>query len=153
MVTMDQIFILIHVLSVIAWVSTLPIAIILRKSMDKMSELSDIRKVGELVKVNTYLSIGGMVGILISGGALVGPDWFQFSGELWLPLKQVIFVIAVVVGLYFTRKRNDVFVETLENEDSGKEDIISSFKDLEMVSHIVLTLVFINIILGILKPF
>lgn len=106
-------------------------------------------------------SIGGhlgVLGILISGGAMAsipsGPQWGWFNFQLypWLALKQILFLILLVlVGI--SMKRSIAFKKRLQQEDDVPgTDTTDKWKSAYWMTMAVYILVVINTVLGLTKP-
>ena len=136
------------------WLSTLPMAIILNRaiSINKDNSKSQLRFYG-LSKFIIYITITCIILIFITGNYLEDDSWFNFSsGNIWLALKQVFFILLVIsiililltVGLRFTRHLK-------ENYDL--EVIHKEFTRSMMITHFSALIILINTFLAVTKPF
>ena len=136
------------------WLSTLPKAIILNRaiSINKDNSKSQLRFYG-LSKFIIYITITCIILIFITGNYLADDSWFNFSsGNIWLALKQVFFILLVIsiililltVGLRFTRHLK-------ENYDL--EVIHKEFTRSMMITHFSALIILINTFLAVTKPF
>ena len=154
-----EVFYWIHIVSYIAWLLAFVGSLFYGAKVQAEEDAVQKRKFMRAERFTT--SIGahvGALGILISGGALAsipsGPQWGWFSFQLypWLALKQLIFVvILVLVG--FSIKRSVAFKKRMRQE----EDVLSSetsdkWSKAYRMSLAVYLLVVVNTILGLWKP-
>lgn len=102
----------------------------------------------------------GALGILISGGAMAsipsGPKWgwFNFEEYAWLGVKQVLFlIILVLVG--FSIKRSIAYKKQArsEEEDTVSQEARAKWTKAYKLSLVVYILVLVNTLLGLFKPF
>ena len=99
---MINIFRILHIFFASMTLALLPVALILLGRMKRAkgtpAELVTMSNLNFLGK--TMGMIGGL-GILITGGALVGIEsykWFSFSDFPWLAWKQTIFVLILIIN-------------------------------------------------------
>ena len=99
---MTNLFRILHIFFASMTLALLPVAIIMmgkmKRSKGTPAELTTMSNLNLLGK--TMGMIGGL-GILITGGALVGIEsykWFSFSEFPWLAWKQTIFVIILIIN-------------------------------------------------------
>lgn len=150
----------IHIISYILWlvafVSSLLLGFKVRAEPDAVKKRTFMRFERLATSIGGNL---GALGILISGGALAsipsGPQWgwFQFQLYPWLSLKQILFVIILVL-IGFSIKRSVAFKRRMSRENGvpstkTSEKWAGAFR----VSMAVYILVVINTILGFTKPF
>lgn len=156
-----QVFYWIHVVSYIAWLAAFAGSMIFAYKVGKAYKTPDEKRFMKLERRTT--SIGahlGALGILISGGALAsvpgGPQWgwFNFMLYPWLALKQLIFILILVL-VVFSIKRSITFKKMLKNEDSDPliDATRRAWKRAYNMSLVVYVLVVVNTILGLAKPF
>jgi uncharacterized membrane protein len=155
-----QIFYWVHIVSYISWLVAFAGSLFYASKVRSEDDAVKKRKFMRSERLST--SIGahiGALGILISGGAMAsipsGPQWgwFSFQAHSWLAVKQVIFIIILVlVGLSI--KRSVAFKKQLKQEDgvlstNTSEKWASAYR----MSLIVYILVVINTFLGLTKIF
>jgi hypothetical protein len=154
-----QIFYWIHIVSYIIWllafVGSLFYGVKVRRENDAVLKRKLMRLERQITSIGAHI---GALGILISGGVMSsipsGPRWGWFDIQLypWLTLKQVLFIIILVlVGLSI--KRSVAF----KKKRKRKEDILSpetseQWNSAYRMSMSVYILVVINTLLGLFKP-
>jgi len=154
------IFYWIHIISYITWllafVGSLFFAWKAGKAYQTGQELTYMRFERKSTSLGAHI---GALGILISGGALAsipsGPGWgwFDFEQHAWLGVKQVLFLlILVLVG--FSIKRSIAFKKHLRNREDDTLDVSGreKWKKAYTLSMVVYSLVVLNTILGLFKP-
>lgn len=157
---MYHIFYWIHIVSYIAWLLGFVASTIFAVKVWGEDDAVKRRKSMRAERLAT--NIGGhfgALGILISGGAMAsipaGPQWGWFSFQLypWLAVKQVLFlIILVLVG--FSIKRGIAFKKKMKGEkDVMSTDTSKKWRSAYRISLIVYILVVVNTILGLTKPF
>jgi hypothetical protein len=99
---MTNLFRILHIFFASMVIVLLPVAILMRGRMKRTkgtpAELTTMSNLNLLGK--TMGMIGG-IGILVTGGALVGIEsykWFSFSEFPWLAWKQTLFVIILIIN-------------------------------------------------------
>lgn len=155
------IFYWVHIVSYIAWLLAFAGSLYFAYRAGKSFKTPDEKRFVLLERKAT--SIGahvGALGILISGGAMAsipsGPgwSWFNFEQYAWLGVKQVLFLlILVLVG--FSIKRSVNFKKLLKSEDNDllSDETRRGWKRAYDLSMIVYALVVFNTVLGLYKPF
>lgn len=156
---MYQIFYWVHVVSYIAWLAAFLVSTFLALKVNGEEDAVKKRKFMRSERLAT--SIGGhlgALGILISGGALAslpaGPQWgwFNFQMYPWLAVKQLIFVIILIlVGV--SMKKSIAFKRQLREEEVMKTETSDKWGAAYKLSLAVYILVVVNTILGLTKPF
>lgn len=156
-----NIFYWVHIVSYISWLLAFAGSLFFAWKAGKAFQTDSESKFMKLERKST--SIGahlGALGILISGGAMAsipsGPQWGWFNFELhsWLAIKQAIFfIILILVG--FSIKRSVAFKKELKAEDGERvgDDTRKKWRKAYNMSLIVYTLVVVNTLLGLFKPF
>ena len=156
-----SIFYWIHIVSYIAWLAAFVGSMFFAWKTGKAFQTPKEKKFMKFERLAT--SIGahlGALGILISGGAMAsipgGPKWgwFNFEDYAWLSVKQVLFlVILVLVG--FSIKRSIAFKKQArsEEEDTVSLEARDKWNKAYKLSLVVYLLVLVNTLLGLFKPF
>lgn len=156
-----QVFYWIHVVSYISWVLAFIVsvffAIKVRSEDDAIKKRSFMRSERLATNIGAHI---GAVGILISGGAMAsipsGPQWgwFPFQDHTWLAVKQLIFIIILVL-VFFSIKRSRAFKERLKQEEGNvlSTETSEKWSSAYRMSLIVYFLVLVNTFLGLTKPF
>jgi uncharacterized membrane protein len=157
---MYQIFYWVHIVSYIAWLLAFVMSTIY--AMKVRSEDDAVKRRKSMRSERLATSIGGhlgALGILISGGAMAsvsgGPQWGWFNFEFypWLAVKQVIFlIILVMVGISI--KKSMAFKKKMKREkDVMTTETSEKWRKAYRWSLAVYILVVVNVILGLTKPF
>ncbi len=156
-----EIFYWIHIVSYISWLAAFVLSMFFAWKVGRAYQTDNEKKFMRSERLAT--SIGahlGALGILISGGAMAsipaGPKWgwFNFGDFAWLGVKQVLFLlILVLVG--FSIKRSVAFKKQLRNEegDIPGPEARSRWNGAYRLSLVVYLLVLVNTLLGLAKPF
>lgn len=156
-----QIFYWIHIVSYILWLIAFVGSMFFAWKVGKAYQSADEKKFMKFERLST--SIGahlGALGILISGGAMAsipsGPKWgwFNFEQFAWLGVKQVLFLlILVLVG--FSIKRSVAYKKQVRDEEGGQisPEARMKWSSAYKMSLIVYILVLVNTLLGLAKPF
>lgn len=153
------VFYWIHIVSYITWLLAFVVSAFLGFKVYNEEDAVKKRKFMRSERLAT--SIGGhlgVLGILISGGAMAsipsGPQWGWFNFQLypWLALKQILFLILLVlVGI--SMKRSIAFKKRLQQEDDVPgTDTTDKWKSAYWMTMAVYILVVINTVLGLTKP-
>lgn len=155
-----QIFYWVHIVSYLSWLGAFIGSMLFAWKVGKNYLTDDEGYYMKLERRAT--SIGahlGALGILISGGAMAsipgGPKWgwFNFEMHSWLGIKQVLFmIILVMVG--FSIKSSISFKKKIRADDDVEisEDTRDAWNAAYSLSLGVYILVVINTILGLFKP-
>ena len=155
-----QIFYWIHIVSYLSWLGAFVASMLFAWKVGKTYLTDD--EAGYMKLERRATSIGahlGALGILISGGAMAsmpgGPKWGWFNFEMysWLGIKQVLFmIILVLVG--FSIKSSITFKKKLRADDELEisQDTRNAWNSAYRMSLGVYILVVINTILGLFKP-
>ncbi len=156
-----QVFYWIHIVSYIIWLAAFVGSMFFAWKTGKAFQTGDEKKFMKFERLST--SIGahlGVLGILISGGAMAsipgGPKWgwFNFEQFAWLGVKQVLFlIILVLVG--FSIKRSRAYKKQVRNEEGDQisPEARSKWTNAYKMSLVVYILVLVNTLLGLFKPF
>lgn len=156
-----NIFYWIHIVSYIVWLAAFVGSMFFAWKTGKAFQTPEEKKFMKFERLST--SIGahlGALGILISGGAMAsipsGPKWgwFNFEDYAWLGVKQVLFmIILILVG--FSIKRSIAFKKQARSEvdDAVSMEARDKWNKAYKISLIVYILVLINTLLGLFKPF
>lgn len=156
-----QVFYWIHIVSYIAWLAAFVGSMFFAWKVGKAFQTPAEKKFMKFERLAT--SIGahlGALGILISGGALAsipsGPQWgwFNFEQYAWLGVKQVLFlIILILVG--FSIKRSRAYKKQVRSEESDRisQEARSKWNNAYKMSLVVYILVLVNTLLGLAKPF
>lgn len=151
----------IHIVSYIAWLLAFLVSLYCLFNITSGGDPGSIRKFMKTERLAT--NIGGhlgALGILISGGAMAsipsGPQlgWFAFEPEAWLGVKQILFLlILVLVG--YSMKEGRAFKNAMKSDREGElsRETVSEWTRVYRLSFIVYMLVVINTVLGLTKPF
>lgn len=156
-----EIFYWIHIVSYLIWlvafVGSVFFAFQVGKAYQTPKEKQYMKAERRTTSIGAHL---GALGILISGGAIAsipgGPQWgwFNFTLYPWLALKQVIFLLILIL-IGFSAKRSITFKKMLRNKEN--EPLIDAarraWKRAYNMSLVVYLLVVVNTILGLAKPF
>lgn len=154
-----QVFYWIHIVSYIVWllafVGSLFYGFKIRGEENVILKQKFMRLERQITSIGAHV---GALGILISGGAMSsmpsGPLWGWFDIQLypWLALKQILFIIILIlVGISI--KRSIAFKKKMAQKEDGLSTIrsdkwISAYR----ISMAVYILVVINTLLGLFKP-
>lgn len=155
-----QLFYWVHVVSTIIWLvacmASVYFAVLTGRTDDAVKKRGYMQAERRATSLGAHL---GALGILISGGALasipVGPRWGWFNLQLypWLFLKQVLFILILVL-IGFSVRRSIAFKQHLRNEvdviDSGTTE---KWRGAFRISLTVYILVLVNTLLALTKPF
>lgn len=155
-----QLFYWVHVVSSIIWLvafmASLYFASKVRGAEDAVNKRGFMQAERKATSMGAHL---GALGILISGGAIAslptGPQWGWFNLQLypWLTLKQVLFVVILVL-IGFSIKRSFAFKKHLRNEvDVINSQTTEKWRRAYKISLTVYILVVVNTILALYKPF
>ena len=149
----------IHICSYIAWLVAFAGSIIYATKVRSAKGVEKKRKFMRAERLITNIGAHlGAVGILISGMAMAwlptGPQWGWFNLRLypWLTVKQVIFLIVLVL-IGFSIKRSRAFKEAINQDQDMTESIAPKWSSAYRFSLIIYMLVVINTFLGFSKPF
>ena len=99
---MTNLFRILHIYFASMLIALMPVAMIVlgraKKAKGTPAELTLLATMG---LIGQTISMIGSIGILITGGALVGIEsykWFSFSEFPWLAWKQTIFVVILLIN-------------------------------------------------------
>lgn len=159
---MYEVFLAIHVLCAGLWVANLPVALILNKLRKRAENTAgEVHYMAAAGRIGLIMGNIGAIGILLSGPALEGMSpaygWFQFSepGMMWLALKQIIFVLAIVItGAMLIPRSKKLRVLLQQHMDpkrantGASDELRAAFQNYVTAGVILNTMVLINIILG-----
>lgn len=156
-----QFFYWIHTGSYIAWLFALAASLFLASKVRGQKNIGKKQIFMQWERLAT--DIGGhlgAIGILVSGSAMAsvsgGPQWGWFPFQLypWLAIKQVIFLI-ILVMVFFSIKRSSVFRKELkEGEGKSRHPVIEKkWSSAYRMSLLVYLLVIVNTFLGFVKPY
>ncbi len=99
---MVNLFRILHIFFASMLIALLPIAIIMLGRMKSTKGTpAELTVMANLNLIGKTLGMIGGIGILITGGALVGIEsykWFSFSEFPWLAWKQTIFVVILLIN-------------------------------------------------------
>lgn len=154
-----DIFYWIHIVSYVAWllafVGSLFYGYKVRSEEDAVNKRKFMRSERLTTSIGAHI---GALGILISGGAMAsipsGPEWGWFSFQLhpWLALKQILFIVILVL-VAFSIKRSRAFKKKLSQEEGvANTETSEKWSRAYRMSMIVYILVVVNTILGLTKP-
>ncbi|HEX6982529.1 MAG TPA: hypothetical protein VF181_07190 [Balneolaceae bacterium] len=157
---MYQIFYWVHIVSYIAWLLAFVMSTFY--AVKVWGEDDAVKRRKSMRSERLATSIGGhlgALGILISGGAMAsipgGPQWGWFNFEFypWLAVKQIIFlIILVLVGISI--KKSIAFKKKMKREkDVMTTETSEKWRKAYRWSLAVYILVVVNTILGLTKPF
>lgn len=156
------IFLIIHVISAVAWLSQFIVGVALQRMAARTKGTAG-ESWTRLAHGNASSLLGqiGGVGILISGLALLGISQYAILGiggftPTWLFIKQVIYIVAMAItGAMIIRPTPIIMPQLLQAASRGEAPSAETTAQLERVftiSHVVNLLVLINIILGFWRP-
>ena len=144
-----------HILFVFIWLTTLPIALLLRKMLSDNRDTDFEFKLFRYRGIVAGLAIIGGLGVVLTGAWMTfrinGYEFFDFSGDLWLPLKQVIWVITFVGGALLIAPLETKLKNMLEEEESIIE-IRALMNKMDQRSFFFTSLILVNIFLATTKP-
>lgn len=155
-----QVFYWIHIVSYISWLLAFVVSLFfgakVRAEEDAVTKRKFMRSERLATSIGAHI---GALGILISGGAMAsipsGPQWGWFSFQLypWLAIKQIIFIIILVL-VVFSIKRSRAFKNRLKQEEGNvlSTDTSEKWASAYRMSMMVYALVIVNTILGWTKP-
>ncbi|MEO6940063.1 MAG: hypothetical protein ABI444_08015 [Candidatus Kapaibacterium sp.] len=160
---MYTVFLILHVVCGGIWIGLVPAMMVLagqrNKSKGTLGELYLIRAMGGAAALMGNL---GGIGILISGGAIVGIahfGWFPFGTLDWLAVKQTIYVI--LLGMSFgvmlplSKKIQKLNGEAIAGPNASRgasAELSGLVAKTVMFGRLMGLMVLINIILGVWKP-
>lgn len=156
-----EVFYWIHIVSYISWLAAFVASMFFAWKVGKAYQTEKEKKFMKFERLAT--SIGahlGALGILISGGAMAsvpsGPKWgwFNFEQFAWLGVKQVLFlIILVLVGLSI--KKSVAYKKQVRSEDSPNisPEARGKWNSAYKMSLIIYLMVLLNTLLGLAKPF
>lgn len=156
-----QVFYWIHIVSYISWLAAFVASMFFAWKVGKAYQTGKEKTFMKFERLST--SIGahlGALGILISGGAMAsvpsGPKWgwFNFEQFAWLGVKQVLFlIILVLVGLSI--KKSVAYKKQVRSEDSPdiSPEARSKWNSAYKMSLVIYLMVLLNTLLGLAKPF
>lgn len=154
-----QIFYWIHIVSYITWLlafaGSLFYGFKISAEVDAVQRRKFMRSERLVTRIGAHTAA---LGILISGVVLSslpsGPQWGWFDIQLypWLTLKQILFIIILVL-IGFSIKRSRIFNKRCQQE----KDVLSTsaadkWRDAYRLSMAVYILVLISTLLGLFKP-
>jgi len=152
-----QIFYWIHVVSYISWllafIASLFYAAKVRGEDDAVQKRKYMRTERMATSIGAHI---GALGILISGGAMTsipsGPQWGWFNFQLypWLAVKQIIFLVILVL-VAFSIKRSVAFKKHMRNEEVLSTETSEKWASAYRMSLVVYLLVVVNTFLGLTK--
>lgn len=154
-----QLFYWIHVVSTIIWLTGFVASLYYALKAGNEQNAAHRRRLMQAERKATGIGAHlGALGILISGGVLVsvstGPQWGWFNIALypWLVLKQILFIIMLVlIGLSI--KRSMDFKRHLRREvDVINSETTDMWRKAYRISFSVYILVVVNTILALTKP-
>ena len=100
---MINIFRIFHVLFASMTLGLMPVGIIMMGRMKKAQGTpAEMATMGNMLALGKTMGMLGALGLLITGGALVGIEsykWFSFSDFPWLAWKQTAFTLILIVSL------------------------------------------------------
>lgn len=154
-----------HIVSYIIWLLALVLSLFWASKVRAEKEVRKKRTFMKWERLTTNIGAHlGAIGILVSGGAMAsvpsGPQWGWFSFQLypWLAVKQVIFLIILVL-IVFSISRSRAFKKELKREREKKdkermsEKMNQRWSAAYRMSLLVYLLVVINTFLGLVKPY
>ncbi|MFN8530426.1 MAG: hypothetical protein U0670_17630 [Anaerolineae bacterium] len=159
-IALRDIFLILHILSVVMWLGGFVASFALRGLLRSSSELQQ-----QITLKLALLRIGGIggaiggMGILITGFGLIGVDRFGFLGLMgttptWLFIKQIVYIIAFVLAMALinpqSRKVGAALAAAVRSGDLSEVRALEP--RLTMLTMISNLLVVINIILAVWKP-
>lgn len=157
---MYQVFLAIHVLCAGLWVANLPVILILNKLRKRAENTSgEVHYMAAAGRIGLVMGNIGAIGILISGPALEGMspyyNWFQFGEQTWLAIKQVNFILAILVtGAMLVPRSKRLRLQLQSHFDpkrgntGASDDLRTAFGNYVTAALILNTIVLINILLG-----
>ncbi|MDP4230313.1 MAG: DUF2269 family protein [Bacteroidota bacterium] len=99
---MINLFRILHILSATMTLALLPVSIILLGRMKATKGTpAELVTMGNLNLIGKTMGMIGGLGLLVTGGALVGIEgykWFSFSEFPWLAWKQTIYVLILIIN-------------------------------------------------------
>jgi len=156
-------FLILHVISAGVWIALLPLQWVINKLTKRAAG-----NLGELYLMRASIGSGrllgnlGGIGILITGGGLVGIGrygWFPFDTHAWLAYKQIIYIVilAILFALFIPAVKK---AARLVGEEMGgptanmgaSTELRNAMARMNMIGMIMNLFVLINIILGEWKP-
>lgn len=152
-----NIFLWVHTISYIIWLAAFVASLFYYKAISGANgtarEKSLVQSERKVTNMGAHI---GVLGILVSGGALVsmpsGPQWgwFPFSAYPWLAIMQLIFVIILIIVFGISMpagiKLKKLFRATPEETMTDAQR--SQWKKAWNISFIVYLLVVVNTIIG-----
>lgn len=148
----------IHIFSYIIWLSSFFISVFY---FFKIRSAGNDGKPDLMRKERLYSSVGGhlgFLGIFLTGGILVslksGPKWgwFNFEQHAWLGVKQVLFFIALILIGAIVMPGSAKLKRMIQN-NAAITEIEDVWAKTFFFSLLVYTIVWINTLLGLQKPF
>lgn len=153
-VTVYNITLFFHVLSVVLWLWTIPVFMVIDRILPHMKE-ENVPKAIKVTSLNERFSIAAIIGIFLTGSLMTELGdwgWLPFISHTWLAIKQTIFMI-LVIGGGLTLSRMDRGIQRAIEESESLDIIHKKYRRLMMGTHTLSLLIIINIFLGTNKPF
>lgn len=142
-----------HIISAGAWVSQFFVEVTIERLARKMKGQpgAHLLSIAEGRAASMLGQIGG-IGILITGFGLIGVDRYAFLGiggftPLWLMIKQVIYIIAMIIVFGVVIRGTRGFSAAVA---AGEPAEIPT--NVLLASRLVNVLVLVNIVLAVWKP-
>ncbi len=160
MVVARNILLILHIISAGVWISGLVVSFITNRALKSAAGPA----VGAINmfsgEVRGMMGQIGAIGILITGLGLIGVDKYGFLGlggvtPTWLVIKQIIFIILLVVGGGIMTPLSIRLRKQMAAARAGgapPADVQEIMARLTMIGYGVNLLVFINICLAVWKP-
>jgi hypothetical protein len=158
---MTNLFRIFHIYFASMLIALLPIALImLRRMKATKGTPAELTVMGNLNLIGATFGMIGGLGILITGGGLVGIEsykWFSFSDFPWLAWKQTIFVVILIINFSIvvpaSKKMSKLIAERVAAGGTGgaTDEIRALGARIGMFAPIMNILALVNLVLGTSK--
>jgi len=148
----------IHIVSYIIWLVSFFVSIYF---FFKIRKATSDGKPSLMRKERLFSTMGGhlgFLGIFLTGGMMAsiktGPQfgWFNFADYGWLAWKQVLFFIAMII-VFTVVMPGSSKLKKLINNSADINEIDAQWSKTYFFSLLVYTIVWVNTLLGLQKPF
>ncbi len=144
-----------HILFVFTWLSVGVIDIILKRVYKDVMGTEQEIKLFKYSLLGNNISIVAAFGILFTGGFMVERGnwgWFPFETNLWLAVKQIIWIILFVGGGMIISPLHSKLTKLLA-EKGPVDQIRQLIKTMNFRIQMLSGLIIVNIFLATTKPF
>ncbi len=149
----------IHIASYLIWLASFFISIYF---FFKIRKATTDGKLGLMRKERLFSTMGGhlgFLGIFVTGGIMAslksGPKfgWFNFADYGWLAWKQVLFFLAMIIVFAVVMPGSSKLKRLINSGGTTMSEIDAQWSKTYFFSLLVYTIVWINTLLGLVRPF